>query len=515
VRSPSRRGVLEMVKVGQTGSLIAVSVSKTSATPFHRQIADQIRDAILQGHIPPGMKLPSTRTLADELAVSRNTILMAFEILAEEGAVASRTGDGTYVTGALWEDGIPSLPEAPRRGDGAAPPRILSARGRTLTVAAAGEFAEHTTPFMPDLPDLRQFPIRTWLRLLNEVSGRLTGEILATTPNAGYEPLRRAIAQHLGSSRGMRCDPGQVIITTGTHQSLDLVCRLLVDPDDPVWFEEPGYVGARAVIAANGGSVHPVEVDARGLRVEDAARTLPVPRLIFTSAARHYPLGATLSMGRRQALLAFAERTGSWIVEDDYDYEFRYAGTSPPALFGLDLAARTLHMGTFSKILLPSLRLGYLVVPLDLADAFAKARATVDRHASLVEQLVLSEFMSRGLLVSHIRRMRTLYGQRQAALLNGMRATFGADLPVTATETGMHVVLPLKDTVKDHSIVRSLAERGVVARALSPYFAGPSKRNGLLLGFAAFDSDEIALGLRRIEPLASDLAGSIDRTPAE
>lgn len=491
-----------MPKTAITGSLVSLEIDKRSKVPIHRQISDRLREAIQNGRMPAGTKLPSTRVFADELGVSRNTVMQVFDALSAEGFLTGRVGAGTYVAGLSATEPQDVAMEQPAPRNGASYPfRSLSRRGKNLVLSATGEFSERPTPFMPDLPDLREFPIRTWLRLLNETSGRLTGEILADTSNAGYEPLRRAIAQYLNASRGMACDYRQVIITTGSQQSLDLVCRMLIDPGDPVWLEEPGYVGARAVIGANGAALYPVPVDEDGICAEIAALTLPVPRFIFTSPSRHYPLGATLSMARRHALLQFAQASGSWIVEDDYDHEFRYVGTSFPAIYGLDTGARTIHIGTFSKILLPSFRLGYIVVPPDLADAFAKARAVVDRHASLIEQMVLSEFMLRGLFAAHTRRMRGLYRTRQLQLIEGMRELFGADTALSATETGMHVILPLPQTADDQHLAKLAATRGVVVRPLSPYYAGSERRKGLLLGFSAFNSSEITLGLSRLSSL--------------
>lgn len=496
-----------MPKTAITGSLIALPIDRQSSEPVYRQIVDRLREAIELGRMPVGSKLPSTRIFADELGVSRNTILQVFETLTGEGFLSSRIGAGTFVAGvARNEEPSVRIPATDRRSGSPYPFRSLSRRGKDLVASATGEFSERPTPFMPDLPDLREFPIRTWLRLLSETSGRLTGEILASTSNAGYEPLRRAVAQHLNAFRGMSCDYRQVIITTGSQQSLDLVCRMLLDPGDPVWLEEPGYIGARAVIGANGGALYLVPVDEHGLCVEAAASKHPVPRLIYTSPSRHYPTGGMLSMPRRRALLDLARKGGSWIVEDDYDNEFRYSGNALAALHSLDDDTRTFHLGTFSKILLPSFRLGYLVVPPDLTDAFGKARAVVDRHASLIEQMVLSEFMHRGLLVAHIRRMRGLYRARQQALIAGLGVLFDRELALASAETGMHVILPLVENADDRHLSKLAAGVGVALRPLSPYYAGNLRSQGLLLGFSAFDTAEINLAIHRLSALKGRIA---------
>jgi len=505
-----------MARTSITSALVSLEIDRESKTPIYLQIAEGLREAIESGRLPRGLKLPSTRMFAEELGVSRNTVLQVFEALTEEGVLAGRVGAGTFVAGIAGDatGGARVERAAPREAvaSGGYPFRSLSRRGRGLIAGASGEFSERPTPFMPDLPDLREFPIRTWLRLLNETSGRLTGEILADSSSAGYEPLRRAVAQYLTSSRGMPCEHEQVIITTGSQQSLDLVCRLLLDPGDPVWLEEPCYVGARAVIAANGAVCHGVPVDDEGIRVDEGVERYPVPRMIYTSPSRHYPLGAMMSSARREELLLFAHRCGSWIVEDDYDHEFRYAGNALRAIFGLDEERRTFHIGTFSKIMLPSFRLGYVVVPTDFVDAFSKARAVVDRHAPLIEQMVLSEFMHRGLLAAHIRRMRGLYRARQTHLVEGLRDLFGENFPLGDTDTGMHVLLPLENDVDDRQVAKASAKAGVVARPLSPYYHGAVRRAGLLYGFAAFTPSEISEGLFRLSRIAAEIAPMIRRT---
>lgn len=490
-----------MSKTAITGTLLTLPIDKARPVPLWQQLTDALRDAIRQGRMAPGTKLPSTRTFADEFGISRNTVLQVFDTLIAEGYLVSRVGAGTFVADVLPES-LTSISQTPsaEAASPCYPFRSLSRRGKHLVISATGEFAERPTPFTPDLPDLREFPIRTWLRLLSETSGRLTGEILADASNAGYEPLRRAIAQHVGSARGVRCDFSQIIITTGSQQSLDLVCRLLLDPGDPVWLEEPGYVGARAVITANGGVINPVPVDREGMCIDTGRAAHTVPRLIFTSPSRHYPLGATMSLARRRALIDFARSGGSWIVEDDYDSEFRYSGSPLPAIQGLDPRGRTVYIGTFSKVLLPSFRLGYIIVPRDLAGAFATARAVVDRHASLIEQMVLSEFMHRGLFSAHIRRIRTLYQARQAKLLRALQDVLQKDMQIAATETGTHIVIPMVDDADDRRISIDLAKGyGVVVRPLSPYYAGRSRQRGLLLGFAAFDDAEIEAGMARMK----------------
>ncbi len=501
-----------MPKTAVTGSLVSVEFDKSTDVPIHRQITDGLKNAIQTGKLAAGSKLPSTRVFADELGVSRNTVLQVFEALAEEGLLSSKVGAGTFVCATAKSQKLVETATTldDRSNNQNYPFRTLSRRGKSLVASATGEFSERPVPFMPDLPDLREFPIRTWLRLLNETSGRLTGQILTDASSAGYEPLRRAIAQHLSASRGMACDYSQVIITTGSQQGLDLICRMILDAGDPVWLEEPGYVGARSVIRANGGVVYPVPVDADGARFEYATATHPAPRLIFVSPSRHYPLGGMLSQPRREMLVQLAGRSGAWIVEDDYDHEFVYSGSTPPSVFAIDGHARTIHMGTFSKTLLPSFRLGYIVVPADLSSHFATARTVVDRHASLIEQMVLSEFMNRGLFVSHIRRMRSLYQARKALLVRGLESLFGTDRCLKGADSGTHIIIPLLKGAGDERLARRFAEKGLVLRPLSPYYMTNDAREGLLFGFSAFNETEIARGLAATAAFKDEIGSMID-----
>ena len=489
--------------------LAPLTLDRESPAPLYRQIVAHMRAAITSGTLMPGQRLASTRTLAEDWGVSRNTVLQVFEILVGEGFLEARVGDGTYIS--------PNPPDAGTRDRGtqraaehdpqttaAYPFRRLSRRGSSLIEqrATAGA-SERPLPFMPDVPDLRMFPMRTWLRLMNEVSGRLTGDALVQVANTGYDPLRQAIAHYLRTARDVDCTAEQVIVTSGSQQGLDLISRMLLDTGDPVWIEEPGYIGLRAALTANGCNVLPVPADGGGLDVETGCRHFPAPRMICVSAARQYPLGSSLAPARREALIDFATRAGSWILEDDYDSEMRYSGKYLPALQSIDRAGRVIYMGTFSKTLLPSFRLGYLVVPKDLIRAFTVARAVVDRHAPILEQMVLAEFMHRGLYASHLRRMRTVYRERQQAMLAVLADVVGYTPPDFEIEGGMHFVLPLHAHLDDQQVVNDLAQAQIIARPLSIYYAGRHKRPGILLGFAAYAPEAIEEAGNRLALLRS------------
>lgn len=495
-----------MAKSGSKGSFATIDLDRAGAVPIYQQIVMQLRGAIAAGQLEPGMRLASTRTLAAEWGVSRNTVLQVFETLSGEGYLESRVGDGTYISGQVPEESA-VIPETPddgfdeRNGRAGYPFRRLSRRGLALMEQCPPGLTERPEPFMPDVPDLRAFPIKTWLRLMNEVSGRLTGNTLIQVSNAGYEPLRQAIAHHVRTARGLDCTAAQVIVTSGSQQSLDLVTRILLDRGDPVWMEEPGYVGMRASLLANGCHVLPAPIDSEGLDLEQARVRFATPRMVCVSPAREYPLGTTLSPARRSALIDFSYRTGAWIVEDDYDAENQYQGQPLPALQSLDTAQRVIYMGTFSKTLLPSFRLGFLVVPPDIAEDFAKARAVIDRHAPIMEQMVLAEFMHRGLYAAHLRRMRALYRERQEAMLSVLHDHVGYQPPAYECQGGMHFVVPFRDAVSDEEVVRTLWSRQVIARPLSIYYGGRSKQSGVLLGFAAYPVEVIQEAGERLDCL--------------
>jgi len=390
--------------------------------PLHRQLYDALRAAILDGRLPAGARLPATRVLAVDLGLSRTTVLTDMAQLLAEGYVEGKTGSGTYVARVLPD--APFLVASPLASDRAAvgegapapePDRTLSHCGRLLMAAPSAPPRDAGAPraFRTGVPALDVFPWKAWLRIEARCLRRLSGALRLYDNPAGYRPLRQAIADYLGAARAVRCDPDQVIVVTGSQQALDLVARLLLDPGDAVWVEDPGYGGAKGALAAAGARLVPVPVDAEGLDVAAGMRRHASARLACVTPSHQYPLGVTMSLTRRLALLRWASDAGAWVLEDDYDSEYRYAGRPLAALQGLDTAGRVIYMGTFSKVLLPALRLGYLVAPPDLADAFARAKALTDCGSPVLGQAVVADFLAEGHVGRHIRRMRALYSERQ------------------------------------------------------------------------------------------------------
>jgi GntR family transcriptional regulator/MocR family aminotransferase len=464
--------------------------------PLHRQLYGGLRSAVLGGRLAPGTRLPSARTLALDLSVARNTVETALAQLRAEGYVVGKPRSGNFVARVLPDDSLRVAPAArpstqdPRPAGGAVggpdAPR-LSRRGAAvvaspLPVPATAE----PRAFRPGIPALDAFPRMLWGRLTAR-RWRDSWITLGYCDPAGFRPLREAIATYAAAARGVRCTPEQVVVTAGSQQAIDLAARLLLDPGDRVWVEEPGYTGTRAALRAADARAVAVPMDDEGISVAVGERLAPDARMACVTPSRGYPTGVTMSAARRLALLAWAERAGAWVVEDDYDSEFRYAGRPLPSLQGMDGGGRVIYLGTFSKTLFPALRIGYLIVPPALATAFATARGAADRHSPTLEQAVVADFLAEGHFARHVRRMRTLYAERRDALLEALRPLVAEGLlELGNCDAGMHVVGWLPGGVDDRAVSAALLARGVEATAVSRYCTEPPARGGLLLGFAGF-----------------------------
>ncbi len=489
-----------MAKTRTTLALASLALDASLPTPLFRQLYDGLRHAILSGQLHPGARLPSTRALADELGLSRNTVMSAYLQLLAEGYLEGKVGAGTYVARLLPDEVLRAQPAAhlgarPRKAESR-----LSERGRRLVAipVALSRGLGGPRAFRPGTPALDVFPFGLWRQLQARCWQHPPPELLGYGPSAGYRPLREAIAAYLGAARAVRCEPEQVIIVAGSQQGLDLTARLLLDPGAAAWIENPGYPGARGALLAADVRVVPVPVDGEGLDVAAGVARCPDARLVYVSPSHQYPLGVTMSLKRRLALLEWASRAGAWVLEDDYDSEYRYVGRPLAALQGLDSAGRVIYLGTFSKVLFPALRLGYLVVPPDLVEAFTAARMLADRHSPSMDQAVLAEFLAQGHFARHIRRMRVLYAERQAALVEAARRELGGLLEVRPSEAGMHLLGWLPAGVDDQAASQRAKVHDVEAPPLSSYSSEPLERGGLVLGYAGVDADEIAAGVRRL-----------------
>jgi len=480
---------------------LALSLDPRSATPLHRQLYEGIRDAVLTGRLSAGARLPSTRALAADLDISRNTVAGAFDQLLAEGYIEGRPGAGTFVARELPDELLRVSPAVRGPSRTRMPAPRLSARGRMLAatpVAPAAREGAAPCAFRPGIPALDEFPRDLWSRIAARQYRQSRFDIFSYGNPAGHPPLRRAIAEYLRAARGVNCSWEQVIVTSGSQQALDLAARVLLDPGETAWVEDPGYFGARGAWTAAGIRCVPVAVDAEGLSITQGEQLAPQARMTYVSPSHQYPLGVTMSLARRMALLAWARRHEAWIAEDDYDSEFRYAGRPLAALQGLDTAGRVIYIGTFSKVLFPALRLGYMVVPSGAVDAFAGARALADRHPPGPSQALVAEFISAGHFARHIRRMRTLYAERQSALLAAAQREWRGLMEVEPADAGMHLMAWLPRMSNDRDVSNRAAAAGIVAPPLSAYchHAGVAPP-ALLLGYAALNVRKIQESVRR------------------
>jgi GntR family transcriptional regulator / MocR family aminotransferase len=473
-----------------------IALDDRSRTPLYRQLYDSLRRAILAGQLAPGTRLQSTREMAEELGVSRNTVVNAYEQLLAEGYLEGQVGSGTYVSRALPEDllNVKTLTRSFTRSQ--AKGLGLSERGKLFASFARGvaRAPEEVRPFQPGVPALDAFPFDTWSKLLARHWRRPDDSLLGYGEPQGHAPLRRAVSSYLGLSRAVRCAPEQVIIVDGAQMAFDLIARVLLDPGDAAWTEEPGYPGARGALAAAGARLVYVPVDEDGLDVNAGAAMEPNARLIYVTPSHQFPLGMTMSLPRRLALLGWASRAGAWVVEDDFDSEYRYEGRPLASLQGLDNDGRVVYVGTFSKVMFPSLRLGYVVAPPGLVDAFIAARSMAGRHSPSIEQAVLTDFMEEGHFGRHIRRMRTLYRERQAALVRAVRREAGDLVEIGPSAAGIHLPAWLPEGVDDREVAREALARGVEVRPMSAFYAGRPGRGGVELGYAAYTEEKIRRG---------------------
>lgn len=503
--------------------LNAVELDRSASLPLYRQLYRGLRHAILSGQLTAGMRLPSSRALAAALEVSRNTVLEAFDQLAVEGYLESRVGSGTYVTEELPDDllrvrGNAHLADAPGSPPSPSDDFTLSDRGEFLTSLQLSAFEDHERPraFKPGVPALDAFPIDTWSRLMNRRWRSVPTPMLSYSQSAGYPPLRKAIAKYLSASRGVRCTPQQVIIVSGTQQAITLTAHVLLDPDDAVWVEDPGYPRAKGAFQWAGAQIVPVPLDEEGLHLAAGRAKDDDTRLAYVTPSHQYPLGMTMSLRRRLELLDWAEQSDAWILEDDYDSEYRYEGRPTAALQGLDQSGRVIYVGTFSKVLFPSLRLGYLVVPEHLVDAFVAARTLVDRCPPLIRQMVVTDFIEEEHFERHLRRMRALYATRQSVLIESAQNLLGDQMRISSDEAGLHLTGLLDPELNDAAVSQALEERNVVAPPLSFYRLQARDQGGLVLGYAAFDEDTIRDGVAHIaDAIASVRRGDGSRDPAQ
>jgi GntR family transcriptional regulator/MocR family aminotransferase len=480
-----------------------VSLDRDGALPLHRQLFDALRQAILSGRLRPGTRLPSTRVMASDLGVARNTVMAAFEQLVAEGYLQARVGSGTTVT-SIAPDMLLNVAAAPTDSSAVGPTELsLSARGRVLAGTVRGIPDPSRRAFQAGLPSFEAFPFGTWSRLLMRHSRKPSADMLGYSQNGGCEMLRGAISDYLGVARGVNCSPDQVIVVVGAQAGLDLVARMLLDSGDTAWIEEPGYPGARGALLGAGARLHPVPVDDDGLDVAAGERVAPRARLAYVTPSYQFPLGTTMSLERRLRLLEWAQRANAWVVEDDYDSEYRYRGRPLSALQGLDTGERVIYVGTFSKTMFPALRLAYLVVPRGLVHVFRRALRHTGQDAPLAIQAAAADFISEGHYASHLRRTRALYADRLQSFTSLLAEQLGHVLELGPAHAGMQLATYLPHSIDDREIARQAEKAGVNVAALSSFYLRECPQPGLLLGYAALPEGEMRSGvavLRQLMP---------------
>lgn len=484
-----------------------IILDQSASTPLYRQLYERLRGSILAGQLEAGTRLPSTRVLASELGVSRTTTALAYELLLLEGYIESRVGDGTWVA-RLHPEQMFQRDENVQEQDASetaeAPSPAFARRGQVLIDMPypEGFYGEQArrgeSLFLVGQPDVTCFPYETWARLLARHARHSLQAVSCYQYAQGYLPLRQAIATHIGLTRGVHCSPEQIVLTTGAQGALDLAARVLLDPGDAAWVEDPGYSGARGALLAAGAQPVAIPVDGEGLNVEAGRQLCPKARLAIVTPSHQFPTGVTMSLSRRLALLEWSRETHRWIVEDDYDSEYRFSGRPLEALHGLDRAGRVLYVGTFSKTLFPSLRLGYLVPPPKLLNGLIATQRLVAVHLPLLEQMALTDFLVEGYFARYIRRMRQIYRERRDALVDALTRELGTRVDIAVPEAGMHLAIWLPAGMSAQAVARRAAASGVYMLPISHFSQRSLQRDGLVLGFASSSPQELRAGVQAL-----------------
>ena len=508
---------------------LQIALDPAKAQPLQQQLYWSLRERILRGHLRAGLRLPSSRGLAGQLGIARNTVTAAFEMLVAEGYLVSRIGAGTFVAPHLPDIFLqPAAATEPATRKRAAAARTSVSRGGRAHLRhwpgadRGGQLAPRhlatlrlqpaPAPLLPAGPALEQFPVEQWGRLLSRCWRRGPLRLLASGHPQGDPDLREAIAAYLGSARGVQCEASQVVITSGSQQGLDLTARVLLNPGEQAWVEDPGYWGAHSSLQGAGVQAISVPVDKDGMDVPEALRRAPAARLALITPSHQFPLGITMSLPRRLQLLQWAQETHGWVLEDDFDSEFRYSGRPLTALQGLDGEGRVLYLGTFSRVLFPALRIGYLVLPPELVKAFVAARAAAGWQSAVLEQQVLARFIGEGHFGRHLRRMRALYAQRREALLQAL-AQLQEWIEAPAPDCGLHAIGWLKSRAgrgrgkpaesRLQTMQRAAGRCGYTLVSLARFCTGVQLPPALLLPFSAEDERTLR---QRIRLLADELA---------
>jgi GntR family transcriptional regulator/MocR family aminotransferase len=473
-----------------------IRLNRAATEPLHQQLYRQIRDELESGSFSDSSsRLPSSRALATDLGVSRLTVNLAFSKLHSEGYLRSKVGSGTFVAKPLPQTFLTA--DQPKGHQPIQRPIRISDRVRAIPDGRVGkEFdlgasnAGAGVSLIPSIPAVDEFPIDIWERLRAQVLAKKGAHLLRYASHRGDPDLRKAIAAYLCDFRGARCHPDQIVIVGGMQQAMLISAMAVLNPGDAAWIEDPGFHQARRVFSFSGAEVIPKPLDHEGIVIARSPRE-PLPRMIYITPSHQFPLGMTMSLERRTALLDFARAHDAFVFEDDYDAEFRFTGPPLPCLQGLDNSSHVIYAGTMSKILYPSLRLGYIVAPEQLVDSLAKVRSTMDQHSPAIDQATLARFITEGFFLSHIKRMRKIYSQRRDFFIEQFNNLLGDHFTLQVPEAGLNVVAWLKCEDDFPTIRRVSLEIGVKPSPLSVFCIQAKLKPAFIFGFAAWSHAQI------------------------
>jgi GntR family transcriptional regulator/MocR family aminotransferase len=487
------------------GALPTLAVDRHAAAPLHKQIYDGYRAAILSGDLSPGQQIPSSRDLTSALSVSRFPVLNAYAQLLAEGYLETRVGAGTFVSASLPEQLMSVTQPSGNQEPIASGSRPVSRRSTLYPAFSYAPRMRSWGSFGVHQPALDQFPFKIWSNLVVRHTRNPQANAIHHVDPRGSDRFRIAICNYLRTARGVKCDPDQVIVVSGSQQALDLTARVLIDPGNSVWVEEPGYPLQQNLLVGAGCHLISVPVDREGMDVAAAIKRAPRARAAFVTPSHQYPLGSTMGASRRIQLLNWAQNAGAWVVEDDYDSEYRYESLPVPSLHGLDMNSRVIYIGTFSKVLFPSLRLGYIVAPRDLVDRFVAVRFSMDIFPPYLYQEVLSDFINEGHFTRHLRKMRQVYKARRSALIESLATAFPCDegFEIHGAEAGMHLAMTLPEGFSDQELCARSAKERLWLWPLSPSYRSEKPRQGFILGFGSTPPDRIPEAVRQMRSVLS------------
>lgn len=480
---------------------LAINLNRSSKIPLYQQLTEEIRSAVLEGRLKPKQKLPSSRSLAKSLSISRSTVTQSYEQLESEGYLETLGGSGTYVCHQLVDEWL-NLPPIELTNKPQSKDLNLSQFGQSLISINRLQVSEpdYEISFRYGNPAISYFPIQQWRKLLNRHCNNSAALLNYAEEAGGYFPLKVEIADYLGRSRAVRCTPEQVIVVNGSQQALDLIGRLTLNPGDWVAIEEPGYLGARCCFMGQSANLEPIPVDEDGLDLEFLSQCDRDFKLIHVTPSHQFPTGVILSLKQRIALLQWAQTTGTLIIEDDYDSEYRYGEQPIPALQGMDKNQSVIYIGTFSKTMFPSLRIGYLVVPPHWVSIIGKAKWLCDRSVPLLEQYALTDWIREGDFEKHIRRMRKLYNSRRQALISVFEKHFGDRVKIIGANAGIHVMVKIETDKSDRIIIEQAAAEGIGLISTRGYYLNTDtfRQGEFIFGYGQLEETQIETGISRL-----------------